>query len=298
MKLHTRAKVNLHLDVLKRRPDGYHEIETILQSVGLHDEIEIEFNESGTTSIEVECDSAVRAVCDPGEIPTDQRNLCARAMEAMRPHVGRHLGARIRLLKRIPWGAGLGGGSANAAGVILAVNKAHYLGLSREALEAAALEVGSDVPFMLHGGTMLGRGRGEILSALNPVTDGDFLIVKPELSISTAWVYANFNSHLTMHRRRLNLRAANSVLARIPAASPPFRNALEDVVCPSHPVIASALDELLGQAPCIASMSGSGSALFAVFAEHGQAARLAERFSVRGFFSSVVEPAKRAVDIM
>jgi len=298
MKMLTRAKVNLHLDVIKGRPDGYHEIETVLQSIDLFDELEIELNESGNVDIEVTCDDAVAAVCPAGEIPTDSRNLCARAIEAMRPHAGKHLGARIQLLKRIPWGAGLGGGSANAAGVILAVDRGRYLGLPNEALEAAALEVGSDVPFMLHGGTMLGRGRGEILSRLDPVTDGWFLIVKPELSISTAWVYANFNSHLTMHRRRINLRAANSALARIPAATPPFRNALEDVVCPSHPVVASALDELLEQAPCFASMSGSGSALFAVFAEQAQAARLAERFSVRGFFSSVVEPAKRAVDIM
>ena len=298
MKIHTHAKVNLHLDILRRRPDGYHEIETVFQSIGLYDELEIEINEGGNVDIEVACDEAVSAVCDPGEIPRDHRNLCARAIEAMRPHAGTHLGARVRLLKRIPWGAGLGGGSANAAAVILAVDRARYLGLSREALEAAALEVGSDVPFMLHGGTMLGRGRGEILSPLDPVTDGWFLIIKPELSISTAWAYANFNSHLTMHRRRINLRTANSVLARIPAATPPFRNALEDVVCPSHPVVASALDDLLEQAPCFASMSGSGSALFAIFAEQEQAARLAERFSVRGFFSSVVEPAKRAVDIM
>lgn len=298
MKLRTRAKVNLHLDVLKPRPDGYHEIETILQSVDLFDEIDIDLDDSGDVRIDVDVDDRVRAVCDPDDVPRDRSNLCARAVEAMRPHAGRRLGARIRLHKRIPWGAGLGGGSANAAGVILAVNRARSLGLSEEALQSAALRVGSDVPFMLRGGTMLGRGRGEVLTPLEPVTRGWFLIVKPALSISTAWVYANFNSHLTMHRRRINLRAANSVLARIPAASPPFRNALEDVVCPSFPVVAGALDELLGQAPCFASMSGSGSALFAVFAEQAQAARLAERFSVRGFYSSVVEPAKRAVDIM
>jgi len=287
MKLLTRAKVNLHLDVIRRRSDGFHEIETVLQSVELADEINVEFTDDARIQIE----------CNDPDIPTDENNLCHKAVCAMRPFAGEGLGARIQLEKKIPSEAGLGGGSSNAAGILLAARRALRLKMPVEELEPVAADIGSDVPFMLYGGTMLGRGRGEILTPLNPLSTGHFLIVKPDVSISTAWVYAGFNSRLTKHRPRINLKSLSSVLARFPAVPTPFRNALEDVVCPSHPVIANTLDELISEKPCLASMSGSGSALFAVFSSEEQAVEVAERFSVRGFFTSVVMPAKRAIDI-
>ncbi len=287
MRVVTRAKVNLHLEVLRRRGDGYHEIETIYQSVSLADTLDVEFTD----------DASVRITCTDPEIPTDETNLCARAVAALRRATGRRFGARIHIDKRIPAGAGLGGGSANAAGVLLAAVRALGLDLAPRDLEPVAAELGADVPFMLHGGTMLGRGRGEILTPLSPVTRGVFLIVKPPVSISTAWVYGRFNSRLTRHRPRLTLDAVNSVLARFPAGNPSFRNALEDVVCPSVPAVANALDDLLRDRPCFASMTGSGSAVFAVYTDRRRAESTAERFSVRGCFTSVVVPAKRAVDI-
>jgi len=287
MHITTRAKVNLHLDVIRRRRDGYHEIETIFQTVDLADEIEIEF--TSDARVEIECD-------DP-EIPTDARNLCHKAIVAMREFAGGQLGARINLHKKIPTGAGLGGGSSNAAGIIHAVNTGLQLDLGVEKLESIGARLGSDVPFMLHGGTMLGRGRGEILTPLTALSAGLFLIVKPDLSISTAEVYANCNIRLTKHKPRINLRAVDAALARVPGANLSFSNALEDVVCPSYPVVAGILEELLFEKPCFASMSGSGSALYAIMSSAGRAATLAERFSARGLFTSVVEPAKRAVDI-
>jgi len=287
MRVTTRAKVNLHLDIVRKRNDGFHEIETIFQSVSLADTLYIDFHD----------DACVTITCNDPAIPVDGSNLCAQAVCAMRSFGLPRLGATIRIDKRIPVGAGLGGGSANAAGVMLAVCRARYREIPIAELEAVAAEIGSDVPFMLHGGTMLGRGRGEILTRLEPIRRGVFLIVKPDVSVSTAWAYGNFNSRLTKHRPRITLNAVNSVLARFPAALPSFRNALEDVVCPAHPTIAHVLDDLLREMPCFASMSGSGSALFAVLADRRWAETLAERFSVRGFFTSVVEPAKRAVDI-
>ena len=161
MKVLTRAKVNLHLDVLKRRPDGYHEIETILQSVGLHDELEIELNESGRVSIDIECDPGVRSVCDPGEIPNDHHNLCARAIDAMRPHAGRNLGARIGLLKRIPWGAGSRWRQRQRRrGDSGGQHRARFLGLSTDALEAAALGGGKRRSLHAPRGHDAGPGKG------------------------------------------------------------------------------------------------------------------------------------------
>jgi 4-diphosphocytidyl-2-C-methyl-D-erythritol kinase len=286
LRVKTRAKVNLHLEVLGRRQDGFHEIETIFQTVDLADAMELEPTRDGRVEI----------TCDDPSIPCDETNICHRAVVAMRRFAGPTLGARIHLDKRIPAGAGLGGGSANAAGVILAVRKGLGLEVTEAHLQRLAAGLGSDVPFMLHGGTMLGRGRGERLTPLTGIGRAWFVIVKPAVSISTAWVYSNLSFRLTPDRTRISLKAANSVLARIPGVHTPFRNVLEAVVCPAHPVVAGVLDELLSLRPCLASMTGSGSALFAVFDEERRAAEVAERFSVRGFFTSVVLPAKRAVE--
>jgi 4-diphosphocytidyl-2-C-methyl-D-erythritol kinase len=287
MQVTARAKVNLSLEVIRHRTDGYHEIETVLQSVGLADELRVELTNDARVEIE----------CDAPEIPTDRTNLCHRAIVAMRPLAGPSLGARIRISKHIPPGAGLGGGSADAAGVLRAVERGLGLRLDDGQLETVAATIGSDVPFQLHGGTMLGRGRGEILTPLDSLNRGIFVIVKPAVSISTAWVYSQINFRLTTHRPRLNLRSANSALARFPRGRLPFRNALEDVVLPSHPVVAGLLEQLQSERPFFASMTGSGSAVFAIFDRDARAAEVAERFSVRGLFTSVAKPAKQAVDI-
>jgi 4-diphosphocytidyl-2-C-methyl-D-erythritol kinase len=283
----TRAKVNLSLEVIRRRSDGYHEVETVLQAIDLADQMRVEV--TGDGRIEIACD-------DPA-IPTDERNLCHRAVVAMRPLAGPSLGARVTIAKRIPAGAGLGGGSSNAAGMVLAIQHALDLPASDRDLARVAAGLGSDVPFFLHGGTMLGRGRGEILVALQPLKRGVFVIVKPEVSIPTAWVYSHLSFRLTSHRGRLNLRSVNSVLARFPRATLPFRNALEDVVLQAYPAVARLLEELLAERPCFASMSGSGSAVFAIFESEERAREVARRFSVRGLFTSVAKPAKQAVDI-
>lgn len=283
----TRAKVNLSLEVIRRREDGFHEIETVFQCIDLADEMDVELTHDGRVEI----------ACDNPEIPTDDRNLCHRALVAMRPAAGPSLGARIRIAKRIPPGAGLGGGSTNAAGMLLAIRRGLGLDTSPQELDRIAATLGSDVPFFLHGGTMLGRGRGEVLTPLGTMKRGVFLLVKPEVSIPTAWVYSNSNFRLTSHRPRLNLRSANSVLARFPRAALPFRNALEDVVLPAYPVVARLLEELLGERPCFASMTGSGSAVFAIFDREERAHEVAKRFSVRGLFTSVAKPAKQAIDI-
>jgi 4-diphosphocytidyl-2-C-methyl-D-erythritol kinase len=282
-----RAKVNLALEVLFKRRDGYHEIETIFQSINLYDDLDIRLNRSGKVVI----------TCSDPEVPTDKTNLCHRALARMRVYAGQDLGAVIHLDKRIPQSAGLGGGSADAAAVILAVNSGEALNLPIQELEKASLDCGSDVPFMLHGGTMLGRGRGEVLAPLTGLRGGVFVIVKPPVDIATAWVYRNVNFQLTRHRYRFNLKAVNAVLGRFPDVALSFRNALEDVVCPSYPSVREVLEELLASRPYFASMTGSGSALFAIVESEERATRLADRYSIRGFFTAVAEPSPRAIDL-
>ena len=160
-----------------------------------------------------------------------------------------------------------------------------------------ALRLGSDVPFMLYGGTMLGRGRGEKLTRLDNLKKCYFLIVKPTVNISTSWVYENINFRLTKNRYRLNLKQVNTILARFPNVALSFRNDLENVVCPAYPPISGILDELLSSDPCFAAMSGSGSSVFAIFENEGKASGLAERFSIRGCFTAVVEPTPRAIEL-
>jgi len=281
-----RAKVNLSLEVLYKRGDGYHEIETIFQSVNLYDELTIDFRDDGRIIL----------TCSDPDIPTDDGNICWKAIHAMQQFVP-GLGASIHIRKQIPHGAGLGGGSSDAAAVILAVNRIFALDLPRETLEEVALKLGSDVPFMLYGGTMLGRGRGEKLTRLDNLKKCYFLIVKPSVNISTSWVYENINFRLTKNRYRLNLKQVNTILARFPNVALSFRNDLENVVCPAYPPISGILDELLSSDPCFAAMSGSGSSVFAIFAKEGKASGLAERFSTRECFTTVVEPSPRAVEL-
>lgn len=283
----TRAKINLSLEIIRRRRDGFHEIETIFQTVDLFDRLEIDFNDRGEVQI----------TCTDPDIPTDETNLCHRAVVSMRPFAGDSLGANIHIQKNIPAGSGMGGGSANAAGVLLAVNHVLRQKVPEKRLRAVAERLGSDIPFMLQGGTMLGRGKGEELTRLVDLKGGFITIVVPNISISTAWVYENYKFALTKHRQRINLKSVNAVLARFPAVTASFRNALEDVVCPAYPVVSGILEELLSTQPCFASMTGSGSALYAIYSSEEKARETAERFSVRGFYSSVTRPAKRAIDI-
>jgi 4-diphosphocytidyl-2-C-methyl-D-erythritol kinase len=283
----SRAKVNLALQVLYRRKDGFHEIETIFQSINLYDELDLEFHQDGEIAITTN---------DP-DIPTGAANLCHRAVVQMRQVAGPDLGARIHIRKRIPHSAGLGGGSSNAAAVILGVNACLDLDLSTSELEKLALGIGSDVPFMIHGGTMFARGRGEKLTKLEKIKKCFFLIVKPSVDISTKWVYDNLNLRLTRNRYRFNLNRVNTILTRFPEVTFSFRNDLENVVCPAYPQISGVLDQLLALDPRLAAMSGSGSALFAIFDEEAKASGIAERFSLMGCFTAVVEPSQRAVEL-
>ena len=169
------AKLNISLDVAERRADGYHDMAMVMQTVSLADEVEIRFTDTGS----------VRASSNLSFVPGDERNLAVRAALCYLRAAGREgQGLSIRLEKRVPVGAGMGGGSSDAAAVLRALNR-HYGALDAEGLEALSAEVGSDVPFCVRGGTALATGRGEKLETLPDMPDCAFVICKPGFSVST-----------------------------------------------------------------------------------------------------------------
>ncbi len=176
------AKINLSLRILGKRPDGFHELETLMAPIGLADTIEVSH---GTGH-------GITLTCNDPELPTDSNNLCVKAAEAFRVATGLDHGIAITLLKRIPHGAGLGGGSSDAAAVLKGLNELFDEPLVNEELHQIAASLGSDVPFFLTSGPAWCRGRGEILEEASALPKRNLLLIKPPFPVPTAWVYKKY----------------------------------------------------------------------------------------------------------
>ncbi len=280
------AKINLYLDVIRRREDGYHDIETLYQPVSLWDELTYERTPAG---IEIEGD-------DPS-IPWNEENLCHRAAALVLESSGAKGGVRIRVAKGIPSGAGLGGGSSDAAATLLAVNELYRCGFSNEELRNLSLALGSDVPFFVFGASAIGRGRGELLEGTPGLAGGWILIVKPDVTVSTKWAYQNLNLILTKGSLGATLTALIEGLQRFPAVRLETRNSFEAGVAERFPSVSAVLSTLRDEKPVMSSLSGSGSACFAVFEVESRAREVCERFSSAGFFTRLVQPVAQAIRI-
>lgn len=251
----TPAKVNLGLHMLGKREDGFHELETIFQMVNWCDEIKIECLSRG-----------LELVCDQPDIPNDERNLAIKAAHILQTRFpDRCKGARIHLKKNIPHGAGLGGGSGNAAGVLLALNFLWNLKIKRQDLIGMASDLGSDVPFFLLSPCAIGRGRGEILEEVKSSINFYILMVYPGFAVSTASVYGNLKLELTKRENNISILKnflLQSEFAQLGAA---WSNDLEHVVFKEHPSIFGIKKELLALGAKGALLSGSGSTVFGIF---------------------------------
>jgi 4-diphosphocytidyl-2-C-methyl-D-erythritol kinase len=257
------AKINLTLRVLARRTDGYHELETVFQAVGLWDRLSI--GPAPTLSLR----------CDASGLPVDERNLALRAAILLRDRHGRSdMGGRLELRKVIPIGGGLGGGSTNAAGalVLCAAHWGH--GLARADLEPLARELGADVPFFLHGGTALGRGRGDLVEPLPFAGEHDVLLGSPPFGISTAEVYGRLDAVLTGPRNGVSVPIFSAVKWR-EQNDFAVSNDLEDVVFEGWPELKAFRDALLEAGARAALLSGSGSTVYGVFSGPEAAMRAA-----------------------
>ena len=290
------AKINLHLEVLGLRPDGFHELAMVMQSIDLADRLWLRPSADGQISLR----------CDQPELPTDGTNLIVRAAELLRARSGLvELGAELVLEKRIPIGAGLAGGSSNGAAALVGLNALWGLGFRAEALHAMAAELGSDMPFCLDGGTQFCFGRGERLEPLElqaPLKLALLLVKHPQVSVSTPWAYGRcqalrgdfyLQSEGEFEQRRQALRQgplAQGLVQGTPL--PPLRNDLQAVVEAEVESVRQGLallrqEQPLVEKPLAVAMSGSGPSLFALFPslERAQAAHaaLADELEQGGF---------------
>lgn len=265
------AKINLFLQITGDRPDGYHDLKMLMQSVSLMDRLVL--NWCDRPEIVVECS-------DP-QVPTDQRNLAYKAVILLRqrfPELADR-GVHIAITKQIPIGGGLAGGSGNGAAVLYGLNAMAELGLNNDELANLALQLGSDVPFCLSGGTAIATGRGEQLTPVPDFPALSLVIAKPKaMAVSTAWVYQTFRSQRLIERSPTNLDQLWHELlngGKAEAIGSCLYNDLERVVLPKYPAIAELKRQLASQS-LGALMSGSGACVFAICADGDHAQHLAQ----------------------
>jgi 4-diphosphocytidyl-2-C-methyl-D-erythritol kinase len=269
LKFKTPAKINLGLDIHKKRDDGFHELESLFQMVGWYDEVELE-----------ETQENVELFCDTPSIPNDETNLVVKAARLLQNRCpGKCSGVKITLKKNIPSGAGLGGGSGNAAGVLLALNIIWNLKIPRGDLISMASELGSDVPFFLMSPCAIGTGRGEILQPVENRISFYILMIYPGFPISTPWVYGNLKLKLTKSENNISILKnfiLRSEFAQLGAA---IYNDLEPVVFKRYPEILKIKNELLSSGAGGALLSGSGSTVFGIFDNPEIAKKALARFT-------------------
>ena len=259
------AKVNLFLKVIGRRPDGYHNLITVMQPLSLADELTLTLT-----------GKAIGLACDHPELPQDERNLAYRAAQVFQAARGQKFGVEIRLKKNIPVAAGLGGGSSNAAGVLIGLNALHGYPLSYGTLHRLAARLGADVPFFLLGGPALGRGIGTELTPLR-LPAYWYVLVNPGFAVPTGWVYAN----LTLNRNRTE---ENVICGRLACQTWAtwFDNDLESVTLKAFPQLGVLKVALSRQGAQATLMSGSGPTVFGVFPHQAAAQRAAEHLKNTG----------------
>lgn len=251
------GKVNLGLDVVRRREDGYHEVRMIMQTVGIYDRIDLTRREHPGIGIETNL----------YYLPDNENNLAYKAAKLLMNEFDIKEGVNIRIKKFIPVAAGMAGGSSDAAAVLFGVNKMFSLGLSLEELMKRGVRLGADVPYCLMRGTALSEGIGEILTPLDPAPQCQVLIAKPAVSVSTKFVYEN------LHVNRLPKTAHPDIdcLMRaienrdLRALAENMGNILETVTIPAHPVIQDIKDKMMAMGAVGAMMSGSGPTVFGLF---------------------------------
>jgi 4-diphosphocytidyl-2-C-methyl-D-erythritol kinase len=249
------AKVNFGLRILGKRPDGYHAIETVLQMLDLYDWLTVHANQAGT----------IQLTCTPAVLPTDDANLIVRAAKLLQHVCGVRQGADITLDKRIPIAAGLGGGSSDAAAALLALDRVWRLRCPRSTLHDLAAQLGSDVPFFLHGPTALACGRGEVLSPLSPPPPLTGVLVNPGFGVSAGWAYGQFrgSSLATDQTTPSILRALAS--GNLEALADVMVNDLEPGVAAAYPIIRQAQGTLSATGAVVTFMSGSGPTVGGLF---------------------------------
>lgn len=268
------AKVNYRLDVLSRRPDGYHELRMIMQRVDLCDDISITVSDTPGVSV----------FCGKEGVPDGPGNIAWRAADALLQRSGRTEGLVIRIDKRIPVAAGLGGGSSDGATVLMGVNELLGLGYSKQELMAIGVTLGADVPFFIFQRPALAEGIGDRLTPLERTPDAWIVLVNPNIHVSTAWVYQNLQLTRVVERAKLP-----SFIGEVAELSALLANDLEAVTIGRFPIIEEIKEQLVAAGAISSMMSGSGPTVFGLFEGEAEARRAADELARReGWFTAAV----------
>ena len=267
--LSANAKINLTLDILGTREDGYHEVAMIMQEISLHDTLSMgKINQGISLTIAIEGQK--------GTLPADESNLCWKAAALVQKEYNLQEGVEIHLIKRIPMAAGLAGGSADAAAVLKGMNHLFRLGMTEARLCELGARLGSDIPFCIMGGTMLATGRGEVLTRLPSFPRLSVVLAKPPVGVSTAWAYKTYDAGYDGPHpdNEAMLEAIHGGDAHKAASL--LCNVLEGVTETEHPVIADYKRLMMEHGAMASMMSGSGPTVFGLVREKQQAWHLAD----------------------
>lgn len=255
------AKINLGLDVLRRRENGYHDVKMIMQTVNIYDTLDFYKKKKEGISIRV----------GDAKLPTNEKNLIYKAARLMYDKYGMKEGVDITLTKRIPIAAGMAGGSTDAAATLVGLNKLFDLKASVEELKEIGVKIGADVPYCIEGGTALSEGIGEILTRLPAAPDCFVVVAKPEISVSTKYVYENLHANELKYHPDIDGMVKAIEEQDLDGICQRMENVLETVTETRYPVI-SQIKKLLKEAGARnALMSGSGPTVFAIFKEEEKA---------------------------
>ena len=264
IQLKAMGKINLGLDVIRRRPDGYHEVKMVMQTVNLYDKVRITVNAK----------PGIRVSTNLPFLPVNENNIVYKAAQLLIDAYDLNQGVTIELEKHIPVAAGMAGGSTDGAAVIFGMNRLFRLGMSRQQMMEAGLKLGADVPYCIMRGTALSQGIGEILTPLPGMPDCHILIAHPGISVSTKFVYENLK--LDQIHRHPDIDGVVSAIEAgdLKRMADKIENVLESVTIPAYPVIEDMKALMKKQGALNALMSGSGPTVFGIF-EDEQRARTA-----------------------
>jgi len=276
--LQSNAKINLGLRILRKRNDGYHELDTVFQEVDFGDTL---------TFRRLTIPEFVLESTDPN-LPVDDSNLCAKAFHLLQEKYSQVQGVKISLEKHIPVGAGLGGGSSNAATTLLGLSKLFGLPVSKNELFEMATQLGADVPFFLYGGTAHATGIGEQITTIHPVTNLRIVLVVPDVALSTRWAYENIRLNLTSKPMPFNFKGFFDIaeLAQL------LVNDFEPLVQKKYSEIGEIQERLLHLHADLVSLSGSGSAIFGVYSDSVAAQNAVTALS-QSYFCQLTSPVER-----
>ena len=255
VKIKAMAKVNLGLDVLRRRENGYHDVKMVMQTVDLYDEL----------TFTKEDNEVIRITTNVGELPLNEDNLIYKAANLIFDKAGKKYGVSIHLDKNIPIAAGMAGGSTDAAATLLALNELFGFGYNKEELAEIGVKIGADVPYCIHGGTCLSEGIGEILTKLPDAPDCYIVIAKPPIGVSTKYVYENLHIETVKDHPDMDGMVEAIQSGSLSGVTAKMGNVLETVTIKKYPEIAAMKNCLLENGAENALMSGSGPTVFGIF---------------------------------